>query len=133
MSDKLQVMEAEWLSKLAAMRDAISKLNIPKEEPPQGELYGYDLGLSDDDFSYPSGSDDIWDLISDDTDYSSDHEPHHQLDDSFASSAVVEQQYDRNWLARRSAGVASRTSGFDADALTDQILAILSSDSSGMP
>ena len=129
MSETLQAMEAEWRSKLAAMREAISKLDLSNDETG-GALYGQELGLSDDGFLYGSGSDDIWDLISDDASQSSEHETQ-QLNGAAASFSPIARKFDRDWLAGRCADVASTSSGFEADALTDQIFAVIASDSSG--
>jgi len=130
MSDDLKAKETEWLSKLAAMRDAIAKLNLPTDSDDE-PIYGQDLNLSDDDFLYHSGSDDIWGVISADITDSSDHEP--PLNNGAAHSAVASssQQFDRHWLQSQCAAVAGRSQGFDAEGLTEQILAVVSSDSSG--
>jgi hypothetical protein len=132
MANKLDIMESEWLIKLAAMRESIAKLNL-SEHDSSSPIYGSDLGLNDDEFLYGSGSDDIWDLISDDTDDSPD-----DIVSSPANGTLVvpsqpaAEKFDRNWLLDQCALVASRKSGLEVDALNDQIIAILASDNSGM-
>ncbi|KAF2663905.1 Sec63-domain-containing protein [Microthyrium microscopicum] len=123
MSAALESLESEWLSKFEQMREAISKLNLSQEEllAPQ---YGSDLGIDDDDFLYGSGTEDIWDLISDETDQS-----YHDSPVIAPVSAPTQHGYDRNWLRSECLDLASRTSGLDGDSLCEHVLAIIGSDS----
>ena len=120
----MDVVQAQWLEQLATMRKAIAELNLPAEAE-KAPAYGDDIEFDDDDFSGTASGEDIWDIISDEyeDDYSSDHLEQVQ-ESSSASSA-----YDQRWLTKRCEAVAQRSSGLDAGALKDQILAILSSDS----
>jgi antiviral helicase SLH1 len=131
MATKLDTMESEWLTKLAAMRESIAKLNL-SEHDSSSPIYGSDLGLNDDEFLYGSGSDDIWDLISDDADDSPDENVVSTANGALAvPSQAAAEKFDRNWLRNQCAMVASRKSGLEVDALKDQIIAILASDNSG--
>lgn len=131
MSKSLENMESEWLSKLAEMRDAISKLNLLKDDSATIQ-YGSDLGLDDDEFLYGTGSEDIWDFISDD-DVDEDDSSQRLIPDGsgLASPTPLPQRFDREWLKHRCLLAASKGSGFDADALNDQVVALIASDSSG--
>jgi antiviral helicase SLH1 len=124
MSSTLDSAQSQWLEQLEAMRKAIAELNLPgnSERPP---AYGDDLDLEDDDLSGTVSGEDIWDVLSDEyeEEYSSDH-----LDDD-AVAHIGQNAYDQRWLAERCAEVAQRGSGLDADALKEQLLAILASDS----
>lgn len=120
----MDAAQAQWLEQLATMRKAIAELNLPAEAE-KAPAYGDDIELDDDDFSGTASGEDIWDIISDEyeDDYSSDHLEQVQ-ESSSAGSA-----YDQRWLTKKCEAVAQRSSGLDAGALKDQILAILSSDS----
>ena len=129
MSHSLEIMESEWLSRLSEMRAAISGLKLSNRDVKTGE-YGHDLDLSDDDFSPGTGSEDLWDLISE---YSDDED---ESEVSAGPSATIPppnsvKSYDRDWLIAKCAAVSQRASGLDAQTLQDNLLAILASDSSG--
>ncbi|KAH3916623.1 hypothetical protein HBI56_048130 [Parastagonospora nodorum] len=124
MSPSIDSAQAQWLEQLAAMRKAIAELNLPAEgqKPP---AYGDDIEFDDDDFSGTASGEDIWDIISDEyeDEYSSD-----QLE-QFSDLPTGGSPYSQQWLAKKCAGVAQRSSGLDARALKDQLSAILASDS----
>jgi hypothetical protein len=129
MTSSIETAQAQWLEQLAAMRKAIAELNLPADAD-KAPAYGDDLEFDDDDFSGTASGDDIWDIISDEyeEEYSSD-----QLDqfDQIPDAPSGGNLYDQRWLTQKCAGVAQRSSGLNAEALKDQILAILSSDSNG--
>jgi antiviral helicase SLH1 len=129
MTSSIETAQAQWLEQLAAMRKAIAELNLPADAD-KAPAYGDDLEFDDDDFSGTASGDDIWDIISDEyeEEYSSD-----QLDqfDQLPDAPSGGNLYDQRWLTQKCAGVAQRSSGLNAEALKDQILAILSSDSNG--
>ncbi|KAF1953482.1 Sec63-domain-containing protein [Byssothecium circinans] len=121
---QLESAQAQWLEQLEAMRKAIEELNLPSEAV-KTPAYGDDLDLDDDDLSGATSGEDIWDVISDgyEEEYSSDHL------DQFIDGNQSGARYDQHWLAEKCAGVALRGSGLEANALKEQILAILASDS----
>ena len=132
MSPSTDTAASQWLEQLAAMRAAIADLKLPQTN---GDSKGYELDsefqLDDDDLSPASGSDDIWDLISDEeedefSEESFDVPPTQPLVDGVGKPA----EGSRDWLAERCRDVASRGSGLNADTLQEQITAVLASDSS---
>ena len=132
MSPSSEEAASQWLDQLAAMRAAISQLNLPQANGTKPETkFGGDFHLDDDDLSPISGSDDIWDLISDDDD---DDEPFSEesLDDvepSFLSTTPRPKFGSREWLHDSCQRVAWQGTGLDVNALETQINAVLASDS----
>ncbi|OJD39756.1 activating signal cointegrator 1 complex subunit 3 [Diplodia corticola] len=129
MSPALEVAESQWLAQLAEMRAAIADLKLPQQNG-DAPAYGADMDIDDEELSGTASGDDIWDLISDEesADYSSD-----QLDGADAvttDAAAPAPLYSQSWLSQQCAQVAQRSSGLDAQSLQDQIIALLSSDSS---
>ena len=129
MSPAVEEAQAQWLEQLHAMRKAIAELGLSAdaEETP---AYGHDIDFDDDDdFSGTASGEDIWDIISDEYEegYSSDHL------DEFTQVSAASNAYDEQWLAAKCSQVARSSSGLDAGALKEQIVAILSSDSNGQP
>ncbi|KAF2457723.1 Sec63 Brl domain-containing protein [Lineolata rhizophorae] len=134
-----QTAESEWLAQVTAMREAIASLNLPKQDGLTVP-YGSDLDLDADEESEElsledSGSDEIWDLIQDDWGdeeelYSSD-QPDSGTDGAASREgfSAEPKDYGREWLGEQCKRVARAGSGLDAEALRDQILAILGSDS----
>ncbi|KAF2731847.1 Sec63-domain-containing protein [Polyplosphaeria fusca] len=123
MSPALENAQAQWLEQLAAMRQAIAGLNLPADSE-RASTYGDDLNIENDDLSGASSGDEIWDVFSDEQEdeYSSD-----QIEDF--GSHVSTKKYGQQWLADQCVDVAAKGSGLDANALRDQIMAILASDS----
>ncbi|KAK7529744.1 Sec63 Brl domain-containing protein [Phyllosticta citricarpa] len=125
MSPSLETAESQWLAQLAEMRAAIADLNLPQKNGEVPE-YGNDWIVDDEDLSGTASGDDIWDLVSDEDDYSSDDAV---IYDDFPLDQPPEVlQYGPEWLFDQCHGVAQRGSGLDAQALHEQIVAILSSD-----
>lgn len=132
MSPSADNAASQWLEQLAAMRAAIAELKLPQTNGNSKDAsYDDDYGLDDDDLSPASGSDDIWDIISDEDgdDFSEESlEPafaYHQAEHEEASSPVG----SRGWLRTCCVDISSRGSGLDADTLEEQITAVLTSDS----
>ena len=126
--DDISTAESQWLSQLAAMRQAIADLKLPKGQNVEPISYGSDIDLDiDDDYSSPGTVDDVWDIIS------SDDEADSGLDDlTDVPSHVAPSQsaaYDRTWLGERCLDVAMRNSTMDAEELSQQIIAALATDS----
>lgn len=125
-------METEWFVKMTEMRESIAKMNLTESHattPP----YGSDFGLNDDEFLYGSESDNLWDLLGDESDDTSEGRDSPSYNGNLSVNEQHETpKFDREWLTNQCAVVASRSSGLETQALNDQILAILASDSSGM-
>ncbi|KAJ5219584.1 hypothetical protein N7468_008788 [Penicillium chermesinum] len=116
--------ESQWLSQLAAMRQAIAELNLPKELSHDTISYGSDVDLDiDDDYSSPGTVDDVWDIIS------SDDETTDDLDDLTGAPHDQPLPYDQQWLAAKCHELSARNSTLDASELTQQIVATLATDS----
>ncbi|KAM0707057.1 hypothetical protein Q7P35_006388 [Cladosporium inversicolor] len=133
MSPSADNAASQWLEQLAAMRAAIAELKLPQTNGNSKDAsYDDDYGLDDDDLSPASGSDDIWDIISDEDEDDFSEEslepafPYQQADHEEASSPTG----SRGWLRNCCMDVSSRGSGLDADTLEEQITAVLASDSS---
>ncbi|KAK4495640.1 hypothetical protein PRZ48_012908 [Zasmidium cellare] len=124
MSPSTDMAAAQWLEQLAAMRAAIADLKLPQTNGDTDKTP--DLDVDEDDLSAFSGSDDIWDLISDE-DYDEFSEESVEI-----PAAVPAQAKDgsRDWLKEKCQIVANKGSALDAGALEEQIIAILASDSS---
>jgi antiviral helicase SLH1 len=110
--------EAQWLSQLAAMREAIAELKLP---PLQDKMYGADL--VDDDRSGGSIVDDIWEVSSGD-----DESP--PSDNGFPETNVLlstDEGYDHEWLQNRCQEFARSKPGIAADDVNQQIISVLES------
>ncbi len=111
------------------MRTAIAELKLPQtngDGMPSGLDEGFDADYEE--LSPSSGSDDIWDMISDDEDDGFSEEslepaPQHLLADSSKAGSI-------GWLQNRCSEIASKGSGLEAATLQEQITAVLASDSS---
>jgi len=122
--DGVDVSESQWLVQLAAMREAIADLKLPKDPASEQLTYGSDLELDlDDDYSSPGTVDDIWDVIS------SDEETSDDLDDINGVPLPSATGYDQMWLEEKCYGLAARQ-GLDPADIAQQITAVLASDSS---
>ncbi|KAF2147729.1 Sec63-domain-containing protein [Myriangium duriaei CBS 260.36] len=130
MSPDLEAAQSQWLRQLAEMRDAISKLQLPadKLEP---QPYGVDLLFDEGDSQSSILSDsenDIWDYVDDDEqdDFSSGDDLGFEFQ---AQSSGSSSSYDKSWLKASLSNVALMGNSLDESALTDQVSAILASDS----
>lgn len=130
MSPVLDNAETQWLAQLSAMRAAIADLKLPQNNGTTTE-YGSGFWSEEDDLSPSTSGDDLWDLVDDDEDdtYSSD-----DLGGIDYDHAAFEQasgtSHDQAWLHTQLQTVSSINGGLDSDALQQQVLAILASDSS---
>lgn len=115
--------ESQWLTQLAAMRQAIADLKLPKELPHDTTGYGSDIDLDiDDDYSSPGTVDDVWDIISSDEEETDDQD---EIDEPSFPQTLP---YDQLWLEAKCQEVAARST-MDAAELSQQILATLAADS----
>ena len=130
MSPSADTAASQWLEQLATMRAAIAELKLPKTNGDSKDLsYENDYDLDDDDLSPASGSDDIWDIISDE-DENDFSEESHDAASAYQEEEAANAKGSRGWLSDCCVDVASRGSGLDADTLEEQITAVLASDSS---
>lgn len=116
MSATLESWEAEWLSKLAFMKKAISDLNLDQANPssPSNESF--------------SCNEDVWDIIEQDLAISSDN----TSDDLDFLTTNPDQSHDRTWLRTKCTDLSSHGKTFlSGEELYEQLLAILASDSHG--
>ena len=132
MSSSLANAESEWLAHYASLRQTLAEL---KTEQPTGQIngYGHDIVLDDADLTGGSGSDDLWNLFSDDEEdeeYSSgmlDSAP-----DSPNEKPKLAFSYGQEWLRSKCIALASSKSGIDAEELQQQLTAMLASDMRGL-
>ncbi|KAJ6091569.1 hypothetical protein N7467_003538 [Penicillium canescens] len=125
--DNISATESQWLSQLAAMRQAIADLKLPQELPQESIGYGSDIDLDiDDDYSSPGTIDDVWDIISSDDETSDDLDGLDRFDEF-----LIEQEspYNRSWLEDKCQDLAIRNSSMDATELCQQIITTLAADS----
>lgn len=96
-----------------------------------------ELDLNDpldlDTHSVDADDDDLWDLISDEDGRDSGYLSPNEFDTSTGpiASGSSDDAYGHTWLAQHCAEATSRGAGLDAQALEQQVLAVLASDSSG--
>jgi antiviral helicase SLH1 len=129
MSPSVDDAASRWLEQMRAMRAAIAELKLPQTD---GETIPEVDEFEDDDLTPGSGSDDIWDLISEDeedefSEESVEPTPVRHADGSTTSSHDSGTQ---SWLKKRCAEIASKGAGLDAATLEEQISAVVASDSS---
>ena len=125
----MEIAQSQWLAQLAGMRQAIADLKLDQNSSTI-QSYGQDL-LVDDDLTGGSGSDDIWDILSEEEDdgYSSDLLD--EAEKSFNNGHIDGVSRGLEWLGMRTTSLASQISGLDTQELQGQILAMLASDSNG--
>ncbi len=129
MSPSFDAAEAQWRAQLATMRQAIAALKIDQPENQEQE-YGCEILVDDNDLTKGSGSDDIWDIFSEEEeeeeDYSSDC-----LDGVPVIAPDSESQqdgYGQSWLRGKCLAFAAKKPGLDAADLHSQLMALLLSD-----
>lgn len=130
MSPSLASAESQWLSQLATMRAAIAEMNLAKPDPDVPE-YGHDLQFEDEDVLPIKDTDEFWDLISDISEEDCTSEAPTLTPPESTQHDAAPTGYNRDWLNRQCASVASRNSGLDANSLQEQVQAVLASDSNG--
>ena len=132
MSLSLANAESEWLAHYASLRQTLAEL---KTEQPVGETngYGHDIVLDDADLTGGSGSDDMWNVFTDDEEdeeYSSDMLD--SLPGSQDDNPKLAFSYGQEWLRSKCIALASSKSGMDAEELQQQLSAMLASDMRGL-
>jgi antiviral helicase SLH1 len=123
MSPALEDLQAQWLSQMAEMRAAISELNLTEKALSQDKAFGDDIQFTNDDFKFNSGSDDIWDSIGDDSEIDSELEHPN-------GAPIYGGAHNREWLSAQCCDISRRNPDIEPEILFDQIIAVLSSDSS---
>ncbi|KAJ5943789.1 hypothetical protein N7516_003957 [Penicillium verrucosum] len=125
--ENIAATESQWLSQLAAMRQAIADLKLPQHLPHESISYGSDIDLDiDDDYSSPGTNDDVWDIISSDDESSDDLDDFDGLDGLHLAPGS---SYNRFWLEDKCQDLAMRNSTMDATELAQQVIATLAADS----
>ncbi|KAL1303367.1 hypothetical protein AAFC00_006764 [Neodothiora populina] len=124
----LKNAESQWLEQLKAMRTAIADLNLPTKDESM-TAYGDGVWTDEEDFTDITSGDDIWDLIDEEEDESSS-DAMGEFEEHYATADSEVHAYGTSWLQQQLSGVVSRSSGLDLNDLQQQIVAILSSDSS---
>ena len=125
-------MESEWHAQLRSMREAIAELKL-NQQIGQGQGYGHDIIVDSDDITGGSGSEDIWDVWSEEeaeTEESSDVLD--GLSDDIVATTIGQPGYNREWLQSRCASLAKSRSGLDASQLDEQVSTLLASDMQGI-
>ena len=128
MSPSLETAESQWLSQLTAMRNAIAELKLDDQPNGQVQAYGQDIVVDDEDLSGGSGSDDLWNMFSDEDDdgYSSDMPD--GVGESPPGLETREHGYGHGWLMSKCFAIADRKAGFNPAELEQQLSAMLASD-----
>ena len=121
---------AEFLKQLESMRQVIAELKLGQRSSDRPKPSG--TASNDDDLIGGSGSDDIWDISSEeededelDEDDSDDGLDYLNSEGTPPEPHINGSSYDRDWLRRKSTACAHKSSGLDATELEEQILATL--------
>ncbi|KAL8917735.1 MAG: hypothetical protein Q9208_007787 [Pyrenodesmia sp. 3 TL-2023] len=118
--------ESQWLSQLAAMREAIAELKLDQRNGSKPG-YGHELIVDEDDTSDSSGKHDIWDVFSEaDDEQDKSDSVHSVYEDQLDGEGVTDGPH--GWLQNKCSELATRNGGFSADELQDQVSALLASD-----
>ena len=128
MSPSLIDAESQWLSQLAAMRQAIKDLHLD-HSTAQDQGYGHHLDIDEADLHGGSSSDDLWNVFSDDDDkddYSSDMLD--GIEDLGADSGSEDREYGPSWLENKCRILANSKAGLDPGDLRQQVSVMLASD-----
>ena len=128
MLPSLEIAESQWLSQLTAMRQAIAELKLDDQSNGQDQAYGQDIVVDDDDLTGTSGSDDLWNVFSDETDSSYSSDMLDGIEDSSPGLEASLRPWGHGWLRSKCLNIASRKSGLDAAALQQQLSAMLASE-----
>ena len=128
MSPSFEAAESKWLAQLADMREAIAKLKLDNPND-SAKVYGEGILDDDDDLTQVSGTDDIWDVFSDEEE---DEDSSEFFDDVQESQeygvSKSPPRYDSSWLMEKCREFASKRPNLDGDELYSQVSALLSSD-----
>lgn len=130
MSQLLDSMESEWRAQLRSMREAIAELKLDQRN---GETkgYGHDIDLDGGDITGGSGSEDIWDVWSDEGETAESSDMWDDFDEGLPATNDVQIHYNWRWLQLMCDSLAKGRSGLDAGQLVESISTILESDMPG--
>ena len=132
MSLSLNILESEWRVQYAAMRQALAKLEI-EQSSGERKSYGDDIVLDDEDITASSGSDDMWDIFSDD-----EQDAHYNSDNLESVTGYSNGRpksaysYGQEWFGSKCFAFASGKPGLDAEELQQQLSSMLASDMIGL-
>ena len=132
MSPSLNTLESEWRVQYAAMRKALAKSET-EQSSGERKSYGHDIVLDDEDLTASSGSDDVWDIFSDD-----EQDAHYKSDNLEGVTGYSNGRpkssysYEQEWLGSRCFAFASGKPGLDAQELQQQLSSMLASDMIGL-
>ncbi|PNS15900.1 hypothetical protein CAC42_8006 [Sphaceloma murrayae] len=127
MTTAAEAAQAQWLAQFAEMKKALEEFrarNLPTGEAP----YGKDILLDESDSPNSSESDDIWDLIDDDGDDTSSGDDFPAVEQPSANGALP--TYNQTWLEQQMSSSGLGNGGMDSISMAEQVMAIISSDSS---
>ena len=126
MSPSFADAESQWLSQLAAMRQAIADLKLGGTNG-EVQAYGHDIEIDEDDLTVGSGSDDLWNVFSEDEtgDYSSDMLD--GVEDLMLESYAGSVEHGLSWLKNRCVAYANQKGGLASEELQLQLSGLLAS------
>jgi len=127
MSPSLANAESQWLSQLAAMRQAIADLKLDQSND-ETHQYGRDIVIDDDDLLGGSSSDDLWNVFSEDEDDEYTSDMIDGFEDYRPDRGVEGGVFGQVWLRSKCLAFASRKAGLDSEELRQQLLSMLASD-----
>ena len=130
MAPSLDDFESQWLAQLRSMREAIADLKLDQRNS-NVQPYGHDI-VVDDDLTGGSGSDDIWDIWSNEEETELSSDVADSVVEDIAGLRFDEEPFDRRWLRERCITLARGNSGLDAEQLEEQLSVLLASDMPGM-
>ena len=129
MAPAVNSTKTEWSSQIAAIRQAVSDLEIEQADSGTKE-YGYDIPFDEKTLFAEDPQDRIWDISDpEDEEYSSDSLE--DLREPARSAGPSSTVFDKAWLKRCCASYAQRKSGLNAEELVEQVMAVIASDSQG--
>ncbi|KAL7275807.1 putative steryl acetyl hydrolase mug81 [Rhizina undulata] len=117
-----------WLSQLASMREALSKLNSSNARSngnSTGSVYGEDMVLDDEELSASAEEEDLFDEYEDFEDSASECYDEYGYGGKGDAGGEGEAEFDRWWLRRQCAEYVRRRAGFGIEELEKRILEIL--------
>ena len=132
MSPSLNNTELEWLAQYAAMRKALAGLSTAQPSG-KGKGYGHEIVLEYEDPTGSSGSDDLWNISSDDElDAEKSSDTFDNTIDCQNGRPKSAYPYGQKWLGSKCLAFANSKPGMDAEELQQKLSAMLASDLTGL-
>ena len=127
MSPSFAEAGSQWLSQLAAMRQAIADIDLHGSDG-KSQAYGHAIEIDGDSLVGGSGSDDLWSVLREDetAGYSSD--TFVGFEDLIPDSSTTNVEHGIPWLSDRCMAYANGKGSLSAEELQLQLLGLLSSD-----